>query len=109
MSAVMTTDQARLPPGPIGGPAAWTGPALDAGRDWVHQFTPVELDELDAAIRQHVAAGRAMGELSPATFALPTLAKTLAALLDEVLHGRGFVMLRGFPVAHYGNTESAIA
>ena len=109
MSAVMANQQVQLPPGPIGGPAAWTGPAMDAGRDWIHVFTPVELAELDSAIRDHVAAGRAMGDISATTFRLPTLAKTLATLLEQVLHGRGFVMLRGFPVARYGNAESAIA
>ena len=109
MSAVIATLTPSLPPGPIGGPAAWTGPEMDARRDWIHHLSAAELTEIDAAIRSHVAAGRAMGDISPATFALPTLAKTLAGLLDQVLHGRGFVMLRGFPVARYGNAESAIA
>ncbi len=109
MSAVMAAQTLCLPPGPIGGPAAWTGPALDAQRDWIHHFSAIELDEIDAAIHLHVAAGRAMGDISPATFHLPTLAKTLADLLHQVLNGRGFVMLRGFPAARYGDAESAIA
>ncbi|MFM8547165.1 MAG: hypothetical protein ACKODB_06085 [Betaproteobacteria bacterium] len=55
MSAVMGDQALSLPPGPIGGPAAWTGPALDAQRDWIHHFSSAELDEIDAAVRQHVA------------------------------------------------------
>ena len=109
MSAVMTDPAPSLPPGPIGGPAAWTGPEMDARRDWIHHLSAAELVEIDAAVRRHVAAGSAMGDISPATFELPTLKRTLADLLGHVLHGRGFVMLRGFPAARYGNAESAIA
>ena len=109
MSATMLVDSIAPSPGLIGGAAAWTGPALDAQRDWIHHFTPGELDELDLAIRAHFAEGRAMGDVSSATFRLPTLAHTLAALLDQMLHGRGFVMLRGFPVERYSTAQSAVA
>ena len=110
MAAVLKIEPSPLPPGPIGGPAAWKGPELDAKRDWIYEFTPAEIGELDAAIRAHFADGRAMGGISPATFRLPTLAKKLAGgLLDDVTHGRGFVMLRGFPVARYSTAESAVA
>ena len=110
MSAVLKVDPSPLPPGPIGGPAAWTGPEIDKRRgDWMVQFTSADIAELDAAIRDHFAAGRDMSALSPATFHLPTLGQKLAGLLDQVLHGCGFVMLRGFPVARYSTAESAVA
>ena len=109
MSALPAMQASPLPPGPIGGPAAWKGPEIDAQRDWLYEFSPAELDELDAAIRAHVSEGRAMGDISPATFKLPKLAGKLAGLLDRVLHGCGFALLRGFPVDRYGTAESAIA
>jgi hypothetical protein len=109
MSAVLEIKPSPLPPGPIAGPAAWKGPELATHRDWFYELTEVDLAELDAAIRAHFAGGREMGDISPATFRLPTMAKKIAALLDQVLHGRGFVMLRGFPVAKYTTAESAVA
>lgn len=109
MSALPAIQPSPLPPGPINGPAAWKGPEIASKSDWLFQFTPAELEEIDAAIRAHFAEGREMGDLSPATFRLPTLAKKLADLLDQVLHGCGFVMLRGFPVAKYSVAESAVA
>jgi hypothetical protein len=98
-----------LPPGPIAGPAAWKGPELGSNRDWFYEFTAADLAELDAAIRTHFAEGREMGDISPATFRLPGMAKTIAGLLEQVIHGRGFVMLRGFPVSKYTTAESAVA
>ena len=109
MAAVLKIEPSPLPPGPIGGPAAWKGPEIDKKRDWLYEFTEADLGELDAAIRAHFSAGREMGDISPATFQLPALAKKFAGLLDQVLHGRGFVMLRGFPVAKYSTAESAVA
>lgn len=109
MSAVLAIEPSPLTPGPIGGPAAWKGPHLDKKRDFLYQFTPEELEELDGAIRAHFAAGRAMGDISAATFRLPKLEKKLAALLEDVLHGCGFAMLRGFPIARYSTEESAVA
>ncbi len=109
MSAVLKIEPSPLPPGPIGGPAAWKGPAIDAQRDWLYEFTPADLAEIDTAIRAHFSGAREMGGISPATFRFPALAKKLDGLLDDVLHGRGFAMLRGFPVARYTTAESAVA
>ncbi len=109
MVAVLEIEPSPLPPGPIGGPAAWKGPEIDRKRDWLFEFTAADLAEIDAAIRAHFAEGREMAGISPATFRLPALAKKLAGLLDQVQHGRGFVMLRGFPVAKYTTAESAVA
>ncbi len=109
MSAVLDVKPSPLPPGPVGGPAAWKGPAIGTRNDWLHQFTAQDLEEIDTAVRTHFAEGREMGDISPATFRLPALAKKLAGRLDQVLHGRGFVMLRGFPVARYSTAESAVA
>ena len=67
-----------LPPGPIGGPAAWRGPEMAArSGEWLHHLSPEELDELAAAVRAHREAGRAMGAISPETFPLPRLAPVL--------------------------------
>src|SRR4051812_342609 len=102
-------DSFPVSPGPIGGPAAWKGPDMGRRRDWLHVLTPAEIEEIDDAIQRHFAEKRDMGDISPATFCLSSLANKLAGFLEEMLHGRGFVMLRGFPVERYSMAEAAVA
>lgn len=97
------------PSGPIGGPAAWKGPDMDRSRDWLLHFSEQELAELDTAIRAHFAAGREMGDITEATFQLPTLRHKLAQVLEQVIHGCGFALLRGFDVSRYSTAEAAVA
>jgi len=66
-----------MPPGPISGPAAWYGPDMAERSDWVHVLAAEEIDEIDAAIRRHVASRLGMDRITPATFRLPRLAAKL--------------------------------
>jgi hypothetical protein len=98
----------ELPPGPIGGQAAWVGADMAQRTDWIETFSAAERAEIDAAIAEHKAAGREMGEITPATFRLPTLAPRLTRILGDIQHGRGFALLRGFDVASRPIEDSAI-
>jgi hypothetical protein len=98
-----------MPQGPIAGPSAWYGPEMARHIDWIYHLTDTEVAELDTALRVHVASGRAMGDISPRSFVLPTLAPKLTGWLEGILHGRGFMLIRGFPVERYTIEETAIA
>jgi Taurine catabolism dioxygenase TauD, TfdA family len=98
-----------LPPGAIQGPAAWYGPAMDLKRDWLIRLDANELAEIDDAVREHRDAGRDMGDISAASFKLPYLGQKLREIQQQVLHGHGFVMLRGFKVDERSLEDSAIA
>jgi len=76
---------------------------------WLHGLSPAELAELEAAVAAHRAGGRAMGEITAESFVLPTLGPRLAGILDDLMHGRGFAVLRGLPVERWGTEDSAIA
>ncbi len=99
----------QLSPGPIGGQAAWNGADMAARADWTEQLAATELAEIDAAIAEHKAAGRAIGDITAQSFRLPTLAPRLTRILGDLQHGRGFVLLRGFDVAGRSIEDSAIA
>ena len=98
-----------MPPGAVSGPGVWYGRDLQSHTDWIRQFSAAELAELDAAVRAFKALGTPLAEISPATFELPSLGIALAGILSEILEGRGFAMLRGFPVDRYSREEQAIA
>ena len=98
-----------MPSGPLSGASVWYGRDLQRRDDWIRRFSAAELAELDAAVRAFKTSAVPLAGISPATFRLPALAMTLAAILGELLEGRGFVMLRGFPVERYSREEQAIA
>jgi hypothetical protein len=95
--------------GAVSGPAVWYGRDLQPRTDWIRIFSASELAELDAAVRSFKASGAALENISPESFPLPALGEALARILDELLDGRGFAMLRGFPVGRYARDEQAIA
>jgi hypothetical protein len=99
-----------LPPGAIAGPAAWYGGELaHRAHEWMRPFSPGELAEIDAAVRTFGSSGVPLASISPESFALPSLGPALAALLRDLLEGRGFVLLRGLPVERWTREEQAIA
>ena len=100
-------------PARIEGPGAWYGPAL-AGKDvWIEPLSSPELDELAAAAEPWLARVEqdpgGLNSLSPEEFRLPTWAPRIARLSDELLHGRGFALLRGLPIDHWGARLCAVA
>ena len=105
----MSSTQLSMPPGLIAGPSAWRGPSLAQRDDWIWHWSPAQIAEIDAAIRHFKATGVAMPDISPETFPLTTLKPALGAILNELLDGRGFVMMRGFPVERYDIASAAIA
>jgi hypothetical protein len=95
-----------LPPSQTG-PAAWRGPQMAARDDWIVQLAPAEIAELEAAARGVLARGLDIARLTPADFPLPALGARLDALRLELLHGRGFALVRGLPIARYSRLEAA--
>jgi len=98
-----------MPPGPVAGPSVWYGSDLQQRSNWIRQFSDAELAELDAAVNAFKASGAPIAAISAQAFPLPALGPALAAVLGELLEGRGFAMLRGFPVERYSREEQAIA
>lgn len=108
----MTTDIEAMqrPPERIEGPAAWFGPDIGAHPErWCVQLDDDDLRELDTAIRGIQSTGRELADITPDTFVLPGLSVKLKAVLDRLLHGCGFTLIRGFPVSRYTLEQTAIA
>jgi len=95
--------------GRIDHPSAWLGRDLVDDPSWIYRLTGQDLAELEAAIAAVQRRGLAMTDVGRDDFPLPGLGRRLAGLLDEVRDGRGFVVLRGLPVADYGPERAALA
>jgi hypothetical protein len=97
-----------LPP-EIEGPSAWYGPEMSASSGWLQSLSDSEIAEVDGAMRQIADESIDVAAVRPDDFPLPSLGPRLRSMLDEVLNGRGFVLIRGLPVTHWTRREAAIA
>ena len=90
------------------GPTVWRGPDMAARSDeWLMHLSPAEIKELEAAAEPLVAVESNIGAMKQSDFPLPGLGPKLAALREELIHGRGFALLRGLPVGNYSEREAA--
>ncbi len=81
----------------VEGPAVWFGADLARRpEEWIYTLSPTEIAEIEAAVAK--TRGRDLADLTRADFAFPTLGPVLDGMREEVLNGRGFVLLRGLPV-----------
>jgi Taurine catabolism dioxygenase TauD, TfdA family len=113
-SLIITMDDTLLSrpteiPHEIEGPSAWYGPDLGQRLDWLEYFSATEVEEVARAVKRPASESRDLTTISSEDFPLPTLEPRLCRVLDEVLNGRGFVLLRGLPVETWTKRESAIA
>ena len=97
-----------LPPA-IKGPSAWYGPDLDKERDWIEYLSSAEVAEINTAVKRLAIQSTDITSIASDDFPLPILDLRLRQMLDEVLNGRGFVLLRALPVETWTKLESAIA
>ena len=109
MSAVLHHTSPSMPSGPITGASAWNGREMAKRSEWIWQLSADDIEEIDRAITHFKRSGAPMAAITPENFPLTALKPKLGALLDEILEGRGFVMVRGFPVRRYDTAASAIA
>jgi len=80
------------------GAAAWRGPQIAGSEEWKIELDETQRAELRAALEHAVGTGRPLRAIGVTDFPLPGLAPMLAAALDDVIDGRGFVLLRGVPL-----------
>jgi hypothetical protein len=97
------------PPTEIDGPAAWYGPDIVGRSDWIETLSSAELVEIERASRLLAIGELEWHKLDRGSVFLPSLSPRLDRILDEVLGGRGFVLLRGLPIEQWGRRLSAVA
>ena len=89
----------------IESPDAWKGSEVDYRTEMMHRFTDDEVAEVDAALKS--CGDRDIPEITRETFALPGLGATMLRLRDDLLDGRGVLLMRGFPRHRYSADEMA--
>jgi len=83
----------------VEGPQAWLGPEL-ARRpaDWTYTLSEMQIADLRKAIARAQAANIDVVDIRAGDFPLPSWRPLLDRLRNDMFEGRGFAVLRGFPV-----------
>ena len=105
----LATPLPPMPGGPIDGPDAWRADEMRGRDDWMHVLSPSEVAEIEAAVDAADAGGRPIAAIGRDDFPLPTLDPVLDAIHEELLRGRGFVLIRGLPIERFSVRRRAIA
>ena len=97
-----------LPP-PVEDATVWYGPDMMKRSDWIHTLSGADIEEIERAVRPLAECQADIARIAKGDFPLPTLAPKLAAICGELMHGRGFALLRGLPVERWSMREAATA
>jgi hypothetical protein len=89
--------------------SAWYGPHMAKCEDWVERLDEAEIKEVEQAVQRLHKEGVDLRSITAKDVPLPTLAPKLQRMLDEVLNGRGFVLIRALPVERWSRREAAVA
>lgn len=90
---------------PVGGAAAWRGAELAGREDWIVRLDAAALAELERA--RDAVRDVDLGAMRREDFPLPTLGPTVRAWTRELADGRGFLVVRGLPVARWSAEDAA--
>jgi hypothetical protein len=101
--------QPAVPMQPAIDPAAWAPEELAAKDDWIYELSGNECGQIVAAVDGIEKSGLGIKNIRKDDFRLAGFADDLAGIRDEFLNGRGFVLIRGVPVADMTREQSAIA
>lgn len=102
------TTPITLPP-LIEGASAWYGPDMAARGDWIEELSELEIGEVESAAERLASSEVDIASIRQPDFPLPTLAARLRRILDDVLTGRGFALIRRLPVESWSRRKAATA
>jgi hypothetical protein len=91
-----------FPGRPLEGPAAWHGKDMSRSRAWIRDFTLRDLDRFRRDLE--TVRTKEFREITRNNFGS---AEFLDEIRGELLHGRGFVLLRGIDLENFSIEEAA--
>ncbi len=94
---------------PLVDPAGWHARDLATNEDWVYELSEAESGEVLAAVAEVERRGLDILEMRREDFSMPRFDAALGILYDELLEGRGFVVVRGLPIEDLTKAQAAAA
>jgi len=87
-------------------PGLWHGAELQQRDDWIFHFPPGALEEIESALRSVRSRGLRAPAFTKRDFPLPQFSAVLEQMLEELEYGRGFFLMRGFPIARFSEMDA---
>ena len=94
-----------VPAAPITTADAWIGSELQNADAWIYRLTPADISELVAALSHARTHKGGRGAWNVGDFPLPTLGPRIHGWLTELDRGRGFILIKGFPVERHSEAD----
>jgi hypothetical protein len=94
---------------PIQHPSAWRGADLCDRQDWIWRLDASENEALHSATQAARRKGLGIPALTAGDFPLGPMADKIRQVRDEVMNGRGFVLVKGFDIDRYSIEDAALA
>lgn len=96
------------PPQKVDDPSVWRAADLGATRSWVRPLSAASQDEIEAAVRTAVAAGKTYTDVTRDDFPLPRTRALLRDVFHDLEDGAGFSVVGDFPVDRFTYEENLI-
>lgn len=85
--------------------SAWKASDFASPDDYAFDLGPRHFAAFDAALKEIHRQGLTLDDVEKEHFAVPDIADDIAQLFAELQTGRGFVLIRGFPLERYSEEE----
>ena len=90
---------------PITGAAAWTPDSMADPALWAYVLSSQEVQVIDAALQHLKSKNLSYPHFTKADFPIGSLATVMQQWQNELEDGKGFIVVRGFPVERYTDDE----
>lgn len=105
----MTSQTETILREPVVHPAAWKGPDLARGEEWLIRLDAEHQEEFQRFIAEGRAQDLRLAQIGPETFPLGALAPVAEAIEAEIEGGLGFVVLRGLDLEGLSAEDAGLA
>jgi len=87
-----------IPMQPVTGPAVWSERDIASRQDWKSPLSQAALEELPALL---ATAQQSLVDEKRGQQRFPALYQTMVSIREQLMHGPGFALMRGFPVNRF--------
>lgn len=90
-------------------PAEWYPDDVKGSDSWIYRLSEIEIAEIEDAVAGVEARGLDIKDITKADFPLQKFSAGLQDIRDELLEGRGFVLVRGLDLTRLSKPQFAAA